>query len=85
MITNEEAIAKGIRRMIALTGPEASKALKKETLIQNKLNELKNVIESDKNGNDSKDRIKNIVDLSEDVSHAMISSWRKVNNPIDNL
>ena len=34
VIASEEAIAKGIRRVIALTGPEAAKALNKANQLQ---------------------------------------------------
>merc|ERR1712002_1111162 len=34
VIASEEAIAKGIRRVVALTGPEARKALAKEKLLE---------------------------------------------------
>ena len=34
VIASEEAIAKGIRRIIALTGPEAAKAINKANLLQ---------------------------------------------------
>jgi alanyl-tRNA synthetase len=34
VIASEEAIAKGIRRVIALTGPEAAKAISKANQLQ---------------------------------------------------
>ena len=37
VISAEEAIAKGIRRVIALTGPEAEKAVKKAQMLDDKL------------------------------------------------
>ncbi|XP_046821059.1 alanine--tRNA ligase, cytoplasmic [Vespa crabro] len=77
VIASEEAIAKGIRRIVALTGPEAKKALKKSALLEDKLNQLKNTIDTDKSGTNSKEYIKQIVELNEDVSHAIISSWKK--------
>ena len=38
VIASEEAIAKGIRRVIALTGPEAVKALNKANQLQSQVN-----------------------------------------------
>lgn len=77
VIASEEAIAKGIRRIVALTGPEATKALKKTEMLENKLNDLKSTIDEDKTGANSKDHVKKIVDLTEDVSHATIPYWKK--------
>jgi len=36
VISSEEAIAKGIRRIVALTGPEATKALKRNEVLENR-------------------------------------------------
>ncbi|XP_043795117.1 alanine--tRNA ligase, cytoplasmic [Apis laboriosa] len=77
IIVSEEAIAKGIRRIVALTGPEAMKAQKKTSILQNYLDELQISIEADKNGINTKEHIKKIVELTDDVSHAIISSWKK--------
>ncbi|PSN35457.1 Alanine--tRNA ligase [Blattella germanica] len=75
VIASEEAIAKGIRRIVALTGPEATKALKKTELLENELNKL---IALMKDGQlSSKDIVKKIVELTEDVSHAVIPYWKK--------
>ena len=78
VITSEAAIAKGIRRIVALTGPEASKALKKAELLQNNLNQLKSGVESVKDSVASKEFIKRIIELTDDVSHAVIPYWKKV-------
>lgn len=77
VITTEEAIAKGIRRIVALTGPEALKALKKTELLENQLNTLKSTIEADTTGKDSKEFVKKIVELNEDVSQAVIPYVKK--------
>lgn len=77
VITTEEAIAKGIRRIVALTGPEALKALKKTELLENQLNALKATIEADASGKDSKELVKKIVELTEDVSQAVIPYVKK--------
>lgn len=87
VITSEEAIAKGIRRIVALTGPEAEKARKKTELLENLLNSLKSKIEADKSGENSKDYVREIVDLTEDVSHATIPYVKKdeLRNVLKNL
>ena len=41
IIASEEAIAKGIRRIIALTGPEAEKAIKKAELLEQHLKQVR--------------------------------------------
>lgn len=76
VITSEEAIAKGIRRIVALTGPEAIKALKKTEQFENELNLLKTDIEGGKGG--SKDaQVKRIVELMEEISQATIPYVKK--------
>lgn len=84
VIASEEAIAKGIRRIVALTGPEASKALKKAELLQNNLNQLKSNVETVKDSAASKEIVKKIVELTDDVSHAVIPYWKKVSNLLEN-
>lgn len=87
VIASEEAIAKGIRRIVALTGPEAARALKRNELLENRLNDLKKVIDDDKNGEKSKENVKKIVELTEEVSHAVIPYWKKdeIRNALKNL
>lgn len=87
VISSEEAIAKGIRRIVALTGPEATKALKKTELLENQLNELKSTIDSDKDASKSKEHVKKIVELNDEVSQALIPYWKKdeIRNTLKNL
>ncbi|XP_018561574.1 alanine--tRNA ligase, cytoplasmic [Anoplophora glabripennis] len=87
VIASEEAIAKGIRRIVALTGPEATKALKKTELLEKRLNEIKTVIELDKEGAKSKENVKKIVELTDEVSQAVIPYWKKeeIRNTLKNL
>lgn len=75
VITSEEAIAKGIRRIVALTGPEATKALKKAELLEREFCKLKSILECANNNN--KDIVKKIVELTEDMSRAVIPYWKK--------
>lgn len=78
IIASEEAIAKGIRRIVALTGPEASKAFRTATLLHSQLSHLQKTIETDKSGTNSKEYVKKIVELTDEITHAVISGWRKV-------
>ncbi|XP_076657484.1 alanine--tRNA ligase, cytoplasmic isoform X2 [Halictus rubicundus] len=77
VIASEEAIAKGIRRIVALTGPEATKAQKKASLLQNQLDQLQKTILANKNNVNSKEYVRKIVESTDDVSRATISSWKK--------
>lgn len=77
IIASEEAIAKGIRRIIALTGPEAEKANKKADLLVNSLANVKNIIEDPQCTLTQKEMVKNITDLTDDISAAIISYGRK--------
>lgn len=74
---SEEAIAKGIRRIVALTGPEATKALKKAEYFENEINKLKTAVSNDKDGKDPKEIVKKITELVEDVSKATIPYVKK--------
>lgn len=77
VIASEEAIAKGIRRIVALTGVEATKALKRNELLENSLNSIKSEIDEDKDGSRSKELVKKIVELTDETSHAVIPYWKK--------
>lgn len=78
VIASEDAIAKGIRRIVALTGPEATKALRTMRILEKQLSQLQTTIEADKSGTNSKEYVKKIVELTEEVSHALIPAWWKV-------
>lgn len=77
IITSEEAIAKGIRRIVALTGPEAEKARKKTALLETQINVLKNKVEGAGDDAFMKDITKQINDLNIDVSQATIPYVKK--------
>ncbi|KAF5306638.1 hypothetical protein FQA39_LY08827 [Lamprigera yunnana] len=87
VIASEEAIAKGIRRIVALTGHEATKALKRTEVLENLLNNIKTQIEKDNNCEQSKKFVREIVDLTEEVSHSIIPYWKKdeLRNILKNL
>ncbi|XP_012540755.1 alanine--tRNA ligase, cytoplasmic isoform X2 [Monomorium pharaonis] len=76
VIASEDAIAKGIRRIVALTGPEATKAIRTATRLQDRLVELEKTVKSEIN---PKEYVKKIVELTEEISHALIPAWQKTN------
>lgn len=76
VIASEEAIAKGIRRIVALTGPEAQKAMHKLSLLEAELEKVKAKVKSEGQLG-QKEMVKLITDLTEDISAAQISYWRK--------
>ncbi|XP_077289873.1 alanine--tRNA ligase, cytoplasmic [Arctopsyche grandis] len=76
LISSEEGIAKGIRRIVALTGPEATKSLNRTAVLENEVNAVCNIVK-DTNDFDSKEIVKKIVELTETVSHAVIPYWKK--------
>lgn len=75
VISSEEAISKGIRRIVALTGPEALKAIDKANTFEEKIIKLSNTIAND--SKNSKLYVKSLVDLSEEIAHANISHVKK--------
>ena len=75
IIASEEAIAKGIRRVVALTGPEAVKAINKANLLEAELAKVTKIINEGKLN--QKEMVKLITDLTEDISAAQISYWKK--------
>lgn len=86
VIVSEEGIAKGIRRIVALTGPEALKAMNKLVVLENDVNNIANYIKEQKDIN-QKEITKKIVDLTNDISQAQISYWKKeeLRNMLKNL
>ncbi|XP_068620929.1 alanine--tRNA ligase, cytoplasmic [Battus philenor] len=77
VIVSEEGIAKGIRRIVALTGPEAVKALNKLSVLENEVNIIAEFIKEQSNDKNLKEIVRKIVDLTNDISHAQISYWKK--------
>ncbi|EGI61219.1 PREDICTED: alanine--tRNA ligase, cytoplasmic isoform X1 [Acromyrmex echinatior] len=86
-IVSEDAIAKGIRRIVALTGPEAAKALRTGMLLQRQLSQFQASIEDDKSETNSKEYVREIVELTEEISHALIPAYWKdhMRNTLKNL
>lgn len=77
VISSEEAISKGIRRIIALTGPEATRAIKKAALFQTEADKIAEQVKSATNAIEQKKLVKSIVELIEEVSQSNISYWKK--------
>lgn len=75
-ISSEEAIAKGIRRIVALTGNEASRAIKKAQLIETDVLNVKNKL-GDTNTDNSKNLSKKITEITEDIAKATLPYWKK--------
>ncbi|XP_008485399.1 alanine--tRNA ligase, cytoplasmic-like, partial [Diaphorina citri] len=76
----EEAIAKGIRRIVALSGNEATKAIKKAQVIETEVLNVKNTL-SNPNTADSKALSKKIIDITEEIAKATLPYWKKEDLP----
>ncbi|XP_051485305.1 LOW QUALITY PROTEIN: alanine--tRNA ligase, cytoplasmic [Apus apus] len=75
VIVSEEAIAKGIRRIVAVTGAEARKALRKVDSLRKVLSALEAKVKVQTAPN--KDVQKEITDLGETLATAVIPQWQK--------
>ncbi|KAM8750215.1 alanine--tRNA ligase, cytoplasmic [Acanthopagrus schlegelii] len=75
VIVSEEAIAKGIRRIVAVTGAEAQKAQRKADSLHQSLSALGDKVKQQKTPN--KDMQKEIADMTESIGTAVISQWQK--------
>ncbi|CAI9616609.1 unnamed protein product [Staurois parvus] len=75
VIVTEEAIAKGIRRIVAVTGAEAQKAVRRQEALKAALSQLEAKVKQQTSPN--KDVQKEIADLSETLATAVISQWQK--------
>ncbi|XP_013926747.1 PREDICTED: alanine--tRNA ligase, cytoplasmic-like, partial [Thamnophis sirtalis] len=75
VIVSEEAIAKGIRRIVAVTGAEAQKALRKSEGLIKQLADLETKVKIQTTPN--KDVQREIADLGEALATAIIPQWQK--------
>lgn len=75
VIVSEEAIAKGIRRIVAVTGAEAQKAQRKADTLRQGLAALGDKVKQQSTPN--KDIQKEIADMTESIGTAVISQWQK--------
>lgn len=74
-IVSEEAIAKGIRRIVAVTGAEALKAQRKADALRQTLSALGDTVKIQTAPN--KDVQKEIADMTESLGTAVTSQWQK--------
>ena len=67
VIVTEEAIAKGIRRIVAVTGPEGNRALHKAEVLEKSYDQLKKEVEQSSGNKEfsAKQITKRIVELTE--------------------
>ncbi|VDI01856.1 alanyl-tRNA synthetase [Mytilus galloprovincialis] len=79
VIVSEEAISKGIRRIIAVTGTEAQKAWHKVGVLEKSINELKKEIDNRLQSKDVsvKALTKLIVQVDDEISQSVIPYWKK--------
>ncbi|CAL8357484.1 unnamed protein product [Lota lota] len=75
VIVSEEAIAKGIRRIVGVTGAEAHKAQRKADALRQSLSALGDTVKAQTAPN--KDVQKEIADMTESLGTAVISQWQK--------
>ncbi|XP_029635382.1 alanine--tRNA ligase, cytoplasmic isoform X1 [Octopus sinensis] len=75
VIVSEEAIAKGIRRIIAVTGNEAEKAIHRASVFEKDVEELFNKV----NSPDCNDKhvSKDIIHVDESITQSGISHWMR--------
>ncbi|KAL4234586.1 hypothetical protein ACF0H5_006227 [Mactra antiquata] len=79
VIVSEEAISKGVRRIIAVTGSEAMKAVHRVDVLNKEVNELKTRLDNNTKTQEytEKQLTRMIVELNDEVSQSMISYWEK--------
>ncbi|OTF70272.1 alanine-tRNA ligase, cytoplasmic-like protein [Euroglyphus maynei] len=79
VITSEEAIAKGIRRIVCVTGPEATRSMNKLAELENDAFELGIYINANQSkfSTELKNMVKKVLDLQQKVSASDISCWKK--------
>lgn len=81
VITVEEAIAKGIRRIVAVTGPEAERAIQRADRIEKEVKAIEERVKSDegivKDKARFKETVKELNDLVDRMSQNSLPYWRK--------
>uniref|UniRef100_A0A7E4UWM7 Alanine--tRNA ligase n=1 Tax=Panagrellus redivivus TaxID=6233 RepID=A0A7E4UWM7_PANRE len=81
VVSSEEAIAKGIRRIVALTGPEAERAIARADRIEQEVRKVHDAVQADKDIVQDKTRfkatIKEINELIEQLNPMVLPYWRK--------
>ncbi|CAD6184383.1 unnamed protein product [Caenorhabditis auriculariae] len=80
VITSEEAIAKGIRRIVALTGPEAERATHRADRLEARVAQLSNEVYNRETAA-SKDKVKTLTnklqEVIEEANASLLPYWRK--------
>ncbi|XP_005102630.1 alanine--tRNA ligase, cytoplasmic [Aplysia californica] len=79
VIVTEEAISKGVRRIIAVTGVEAHKAVHRQEVLSRNVQELKTKVEDNPKTNAFTDRElnKQIISLDDEIAQSSISYWMR--------
>lgn len=79
VIVSEEAIAKGIRRVIAVTGTEATKAVHRKDVLEKEVAELTKKLEDNEKTQQYTEKMltRLIVEMDDAVSQSVISYWDK--------
>lgn len=78
VITAEEAISKGIRRMIAVTGAEAEKADRQAQRLEKDVNELKAEVKEAIKAKNTAEANQHAITLGKTIEVAPISAWKRV-------
>ncbi|XP_071785467.1 alanine--tRNA ligase, cytoplasmic-like [Asterias amurensis] len=76
VITTEEAIAKGIRRIVAITGEDADKAISRGKTMESSIEKLAKEIQ-DNGQNNQKLLTRKVVELGDDLNIAIVQQWKK--------
>nr|XP_039260162.1 alanine--tRNA ligase, cytoplasmic-like [Styela clava] len=78
IIVSEEAIAKGIRRIVGVTGAEAARADRKADLHEGALKQIESSLDHCKSGNiSSRALVKEITEFTEELGSSVMSQWKK--------
>lgn len=81
IITSEEAIAKGIRRIVAVTGPEAENAFQRANRLEKRVDHLLDRVQKDpgvvKDAKKFKDLLKESNELNSEIDSMLLPAWRK--------
>ncbi|KAK6185433.1 hypothetical protein SNE40_007670 [Patella caerulea] len=77
VIVSEDAISKGIRRIIAVTGSEALKSHHKVEVLEKSVKELQQILEDNSRTINDKELTKRIVQLDDEVAQSTIAYWKR--------
>jgi len=79
VIVTEEAISKGVRRIIAVTGQEAGKAIHRQEMLEKNVQELKVKVEENPKSKavPEKELNRQIISLDDEIAQSSISYWKR--------